>query len=94
MAVASLILGIISLIIGIFFPIIGFIGTICGVIGIVLSRIAASKLPPGQREMATAGFVVSLIGTIFSLTFFIACIACNIYTEGFKEVFESVRTTL
>ena len=72
MAVAGLVLGIVSIVfsfIGLGFP----IGAILGVVGIILSVVAKKKAPTG---MATAGLVLSIIGTILCLLLFVACVAC------------------
>ena len=71
--VAALVLGIVSTVIGAFFNFIGWIGAIVGIIGIILAAIARKN---GQRGMATAGLVLSIIGTALSLILYIACISC------------------
>lgn len=71
MAVASLVLGIVAVVfsfIGLYLP-----GLLAGIIGIVLGVMAKKKNPSG---MATAGFVLSIIGTILCALVFIACAAC------------------
>jgi len=74
MAVASLVLGILSLLVGLFGGIISWSGALLGIIGIVLA--VQGRKNPEQKGMATAGLVLSIIGTIVSLVFFIACAAC------------------
>ncbi len=77
MAVAALVLGIVAIIfsfIGLFIP-----GLIAGIVGIVLAVVAKKKAPSG---MATAGLVVSIIGTVFCALIFIACGACIGGTAG------------
>lgn len=71
MAVASLVLGIVSVV----FSLIGlyFYGLVAGIVGIVLGVIAKKKNPSG---MATAGFVLSIIGTVLCAIVFVACAAC------------------
>jgi len=71
--VAALILGIISTVIGAFFSYIGWVGIIVGVLGIVLAAVAKKN---GQSGVATAGLVLSIIGTALSLILYLACVAC------------------
>lgn len=71
MAIASLVLGIIAIIfsfIGLSIP-----GIILGIVGIVLAVLARKDNPSG---MATAGLVVSIVGTALCTLVFIACAAC------------------
>jgi len=77
MGVASLVLGIISLVFVLIPPLwlVGWIGAIVGVIGIVLGALGrknakAASQPTGS---ATAGLVMSIIGTILSGIIFAAC---------------------
>lgn len=75
MAVASLVLGIISVIFGVFLSsFAGWLGAIIGIIGIILGAVAKKK--PESSGVATAGLVLSIIGTILSLLLYIACLAC------------------
>ena len=72
LAVASLVLGIVAIVfsfIGLSIP----FGLIIGIVGIVLGVMAKKKNPSG---MATAGLVLSIIGTILCAIVFIACTAC------------------
>lgn len=71
MGVASLVLGIISLVWSLFAG--TWISALIGIIGIILGAIARKQAPSG---VATAGLVLSIIGTILSLVFWIACAAC------------------
>ena len=71
MGVASLVLGIISLVWSLFAG--TWISALIGIIGIILGAIARKQAPSG---VATAGLVLSIIGTILSLIFWIACLAC------------------
>jgi hypothetical protein len=74
MAVVSLVLGIIAIVIGVFTSgVLGWLGGIIGIIGIVFGALARKNNPSG---MATAGFVCSIVGTVLSLLFYLACIAC------------------
>lgn len=69
-AIASLVLGIVSIVFSFFLQ---WLGLIIGIVGIVLAVVAKKKNPTG---MATAGLVLSIIGTVFCALFFIACVAC------------------
>ena len=72
LAIASLVLGIVSIVfsfIGLSIP----LGLIVGIVGIILGVMARKKNPCG---MATAGLVLSIIGTILCALMFIACAAC------------------
>ena len=48
-------------------------GAIIGIVGIILGVLARKNNPSG---IATAGFVCSIIGTVISLLFYLACVAC------------------
>ncbi|MBD5482758.1 MAG: hypothetical protein HDR15_09635 [Lachnospiraceae bacterium] len=75
MGVASLVLGIIAILIGAFSAgLLGWLGAIIGVIGIILGALA--KKAQQTNGLATAGLVCSIIGTVLSLLFYIACSAC------------------
>ena len=73
MGVAALILGIASVIIAAVFPVVGWFGCIVGIIGIVLAALAKKQ---GQKGVATAGLVLSIIGTALALIMYLACAAC------------------
>lgn len=70
LAVASLVLGIVSIVFSFFLQ---WLGLIIGIVGIVLGVMAKKKNPSG---MATAGLVLSIIGTVLCALIFIACAAC------------------
>lgn len=75
MGVASLVLGIISILMGVFVaPLLGWLGAILGIIGIILGALGRKRLPNG---VATSGLVCSIIGTILSILFYVACVACT-----------------
>lgn len=75
MGVASLVLGIISIVLAIFTGIFGgWIACILGIIGIILGAVARKNNI--EDKMAKAGFVCSIVGTILSILFYVACIAC------------------
>jgi len=73
MAVAGLVLGILSLVGGIIPGVNAFPMWLFGIVGIILSAVAMKKEKSG---IATAGLVLSIIGTILSFIFFLACVAC------------------
>jgi hypothetical protein len=77
MGVAGLVLGIVSAIGG-WFPGINAIAWILGVIGIVLSAKGRSEDAKAGRPagLATAGLVLSIIGTVFSLIGLICVSLC------------------
>jgi hypothetical protein len=75
MGVASLILGIVATALGLFSAgSLGLFGIIIGIIGIILG--ALGRKDEQGRGLATAGLVVSIIGTILSVIFYIACATC------------------
>jgi len=78
MAVAGLILGILSLVGGWIPGINAFPMWLLGILGIILSAIARSKAKKAGQPTgtATAGLVLSIIGTIIALFAWIACIVC------------------
>lgn len=47
-----------------------------GIVAIILGAAARKELPVGQTGMATAGFILGIIGTVLGAVFCIACIAC------------------
>lgn len=72
LAIASLVLGTVAIVfsfIGLSIP----FGLIIGIVGIILGVMAKKKNPCG---MATAGLVLSIIGTVLCAIVFIACMAC------------------
>ena len=72
-AIGSLVCGIISIILS-FFSVSSIVGLILGIVGLIL---ASSSKKAGYNEgLRTAGFVVSLIGTIFGALIFVSCVAC------------------
>lgn len=73
-ATASLILGIISVLssFSLYIIIFHLVGIVVGIVGIVLGIMARKKKTSG---MATAGFVLSIIGTSLCGLEFMACIA-------------------
>lgn len=74
-AVASLVLGILSILSSFTIVWVGFgwLGLVFGIVGIVMGVMAKKRNPSG---MATAGLVLSIIGTALCSITFIACVAC------------------
>lgn len=87
MGVASLVLGIIAILIGLVSAgLLGWLGAIIGILGIILGALGRQK--PEGRGLATGGLVCSIIGTILSLLFYLACAACaSGATSGIKSLF-------
>lgn len=77
MGVAALVLGIIAIVIGAFSAgTLGWAGAIVGIIGIILGALGRKNAPEGKTGLATGGLVCSIVGTVLSLSLYIACIAC------------------
>lgn len=72
MGVAALVLGIVAIVAAVFLGPFGWIGIITGVVGIILGVLSKKK----GDSMGKAGLIVSIIGTVLSVIFFIACAAC------------------
>ena len=70
--VAALILGITSVVLGIT-VVLGLFGLICGVIGLIFSIREKKEHPTG---MATASFILSVIGIVTGVLSSMACVAC------------------
>lgn len=70
MGIAALVLGIVSVV----WAVLGgtWLSAIVGIIGVVLGALGKK----GNASCATAGLVLSIIGTALSVVFFIACAAC------------------
>lgn len=78
MAVASLVLGIVSIVFAFLIPGLPVVAPIVGIIGIILGAIARKNLKAANQPtgMATAGMVMSIIGTIISVLMWLLCVAC------------------
>lgn len=74
-AIAGLVLGILSIVSSftIVFAGLGWLGLVLGIVGIVMGVMAKKRNPSG---MATAGLVLSIIGTVLCGITFVACVAC------------------
>ena len=70
MGIAALVLGIISIVWACFGG--TWLSALLGIVGIILGAVGKKK----NANCATAGLVLSIIGTVLSLLFFIACVAC------------------
>ena len=71
MAIASFVLGLVFLV----WSLLGgvWMSALVGIIGIILSACARKQEASG---FATAGLVLSIIGTVLGLLFYIACVSC------------------
>ena len=78
MGVASLVLGIVSLVFALIIPGLQIVAPIVGIIGIILGAIARKNLKAASQPtgMATAGLVMSIIGTILGVLMWLLCVAC------------------
>lgn len=78
MAIASLVLGIVSLVFAVLIPGFQILASPVGIVGIILGAIARKNLAEQNQPTgtATAGLVMSIIGTILGLLLWLACVAC------------------
>ncbi|MBQ8146563.1 MAG: DUF4190 domain-containing protein [Clostridia bacterium] len=77
-SIAALVLGIVGVVFG-FIPAISFIALPCALVGLILGVMGRkkSKLALGKSSgIATAGFVLSIIGLSFAALGFICTVAC------------------
>ena len=91
MGAAALVLGIVSIVFS-FLPLIPYwLGLVVGVLGVVLAAIAKKN---GQKGVATAGLVLSIIGAALCGVMWIACAACASAVEnaGEKAVEEAFKS--
>lgn len=72
-AVASMVCGIVSVALW-FFGLTSILSLILGIVGLVLANNA--KKAGYNGGLRTAGFVLSLVGTVFGALIFIGCVAC------------------
>ena len=72
-AVASLVCGIVSIVFWTF-GVTSIFSLILGIAGLILAN--NSKKAGYNEGLRTAGFVVSLLGTIFGALIFVGCVAC------------------
>ena len=72
-AIGSMVCGIVSIVFW-FFGVTAFLSLILGIVGLVLAN--NSKKAGYNDGLRTAGFVLSLLGTIFGALIFISCVAC------------------
>jgi len=77
LAIGSLVCGIISLVFA-WWSFFALIGLITGIVGVVLGVLGGKKMKMAgfPSGMATAGLVMSIIGTILSAIFFMVCGVC------------------
>lgn len=72
-ATAGLVLGIIAVVCW-FFGFSSIVSVVCGIVSLIMASKAKTEgCNDGRR---TAGFILSLIGLIGGVIFFIACVAC------------------
>ncbi len=71
-AIASLVLGIIACVVGIWW---WYVSLACAIVGIILGAMARKE---NQSGLATAGFVVSIIGLAITLIMFICLVIIGI----------------
>ncbi|MBR5425064.1 MAG: hypothetical protein IK106_00950 [Clostridiales bacterium] len=83
MAVGSLVCGILALVFGLIAPI-GWVGAVLGVIGIILA-VQGKKKQPEKASLCTAGLVLSIIGLVIGVIFYLACVAC---VKGTKDAID------
>lgn len=72
-AIGSLVCGIVSIVFW-FFGVTSILSLVLGVVGLVLA--SNSKKAGFDGGLRTAGFVLSIIGTVFGALIFVSCIAC------------------
>ena len=72
-AIASMVCGIVSIVFW-FFGVTSILSLILGIVGLILSNNA--KKQGFEGGILTAGFVLSIIGTVFGALIFISCVAC------------------
>ena len=72
-AIASLVCGIVSIVCW-FFGVTSILSLVLGIVGLIL---AGNAKKAGYNDgLRTAGFVLSLLGTIFGALILISCVAC------------------
>ena len=79
MALAGLIFGILSLVGGSIPGVNTFPMWLLGIVGIIISSIARKNEKSG---IATAGLILSIIGTVFALVGWIVCVLCAAGAAG------------
>lgn len=81
MAIVSLVCGIVG-IVGSFIPYVGYIAPLAAIAGIVFGALALKKIKAGECEgnekgLATAGLVLGIVSTAFSVLM-VACTICTL----------------
>ncbi len=89
-AIASMVLGIISVALW-FFGYSSIVSVVLGIVGLVLA--SSSKKAGYSDGIRTAGFVLSLIGLIGGVIFFVACVACigALGSVGYSDLIDYVK---
>lgn len=72
-AIGSLVCGILSIVFW-FFGFTAFLSLVLGIVGLILASNA--KKAGFENGLRTAGFVTSIIGTVFGALIFVSCVAC------------------
>lgn len=92
MSIAALVLGIVAVILA-WFYMVNIVAIILGVVGIVLAIMGSKKAKAAGEPtgMATAGLVLSIIGTALSVIGFLSCTVCVCIaaeTSGVNDLLE------
>ncbi len=76
-SIAGLVLGIVSAVFG-WWGYIGLVALVCGIVGIVCAVVGQNKAKAAgvPTALATAGLVLSIVGTALAFIGVIACFAC------------------
>lgn len=72
-AIASMVCGIVAIVFW-FFGVTSILSLVLGIVGLILANNAKKQGFTGGIQ--TAGFVLSIIGTVFGALIFISCVAC------------------
>lgn len=73
--IVSLVCGILS-IVTFWVPWFNLVSLVLGIVGIIFGVKGRKTAPAGKTGMATAGFVLAIIGTVFSGIVFVSCTLC------------------
>lgn len=96
MSIAALVLGIVAVVLA-WFYMVNIVAIILGVVGIVLAILGSKKskaagLPTG---LATAGLVLSIIGTALAVIGFLSCTVCVCIaaeTSGYNDLVDAIES--
>lgn len=88
-SIVALVCGIIS-IVACWIPYLNTVALVLGIVGIIFGVKGRKNAPAGKTGMATAGFVLAIIGTVFSAIGFLTCTLCVICAgEAISEIANS-----